>query len=909
MCSKRHKSEATTCNASDALKSDRMTHVVPPGSKSHRALPSPSLEQTAVLEAVAQGFNVCVDAVPGSGKTTLALLIAAMNPTKQVLILTFNARLKSETRDKIKKYGLHNATAHSFHAFLHRYYASCTNDHDMRQIVRSESTPTHTFRFDIVIIDECQDLDALKHEMLIKMMFKKNKADNVQAVIVGDIGQCIYQIYGADERYLTYASEAFDVSHREWKKLPLHHSWRLSISVTTFINRVLLNETRLKSCKHVDQKVEYHVMDLLAYEDTGRQMVLDDVLSRYGDGDIMVLFPTVQSQNRFHPVNRISNALTQRRRKVFITKDYDNADESTADDKIYICNFHKAKGLERKVVIVVGFDASYYEFYNRDVTVDDQKYMTNQFYVALTRASERLILLHHYTMPYLPFVNAKEMQSAYMQEHCTCVGESIPAASEHTKPTRLNVRRVVKSISIAPDLWERTKRMLAGATKVTCFDSTISLPTTYGDEGVAQVNGVAIPLNARVRATRSVAFMQQYAKEIQGFGEFVRKSGDKTSGKSVYEECTKLIEEAVVHGGFEHADDLLWVATVLFCTDDGTKNKYHQLNDFNWLSSMQVEGATRRYIQCLDEHVDSVANVEWERHTECELDDTHTFYGRMDNAIPGDCVVEAKLSHAVGDKHEQERVDPEHLLQLALYMMCEHARGEYPRRGGFLVDLNKGVWNLSLTHGQLDELKGIVLDAVQRKPGRRSLAELRHEWKLILNRSDASSSRDKNICAGYPICLKVMHDVDDDTRRAFALLDASEKAKVYHYFLKGKCEDPATFRPVDEGASVRLEELYGRFEHLILNRFIQHERHDMAQKAMRIDRLCDGEHVVHANYMFVRPKICGGLGRYVCPHCSGDLTVGTTTFCNELCGFEAKATVYRDTDLYEIPGYRAYVGF
>lgn len=901
---RRRKSD--TCNASDALAPKCMAPV---GYTSQAALPSPSLEQTTILDAVSEGFNVCVDAVPGSGKTTLALLIAASNSTKRVLILTYNARLKSETREKIKRYGLYNAEAHSFHAFLHRYYASCTNDDDMRQIVRSETKPTRAFRFDIVVIDECQDLDAVKHAMLIKMVFQNNTADDVLQVIVGDKAQCIYQVYGADERYLTYASEAFDVSHREWKKLPLHHSWRLSISVTTFINRVLLGETRLKSCRHVDQKVEYHVMDLLSHEHTGRQVLLDDVLGRYRDGEIMVLFPTVQSRNRYNPVNRISNELTHRRRDVFITKEYDNADEGTVDNKILICNFHRAKGLERKVVIVVGFDASYYEFYNRDVAADDQKQMTNQFYVALTRASERLILLHHYTKAYLPFVNAPEMQSTYMQEHCMCVGDSTPVASDNNKSTMLNVRRVIKCISVASDLWERAKHMLSSAMNVKCFDTTFSLPTTYGDEGVAQVNGVAIPLNARVKATQSIAFMQKYAKGIQGLGEFVRKTGKKTSGESVYEECTKLTEEAVAHGGFENPEHLLKVATVLFCVEDGTKNKYYQVNDFNWLSSKQVESATERYMQCLDELVDSVANVEWERHTECELDDKHTFYGRMDNAIPSDCVIEAKLSHTVGDEQEQETVDPEHLLQLALYMMCEHARGEYPRRGGFLVDLNKGVWNLSLTQGQLDELRDIVLEAVQRAPGERSLAELRQEWKLILGWSGVSSSREKNMCAGYPICLKVKHDVDDDTRRAFALLDAAEKARVYHYFLKGKSEDPVTFRAVDERASVRLDEMYGRFEHVIMNRFIQHEQQDMVQKAMRIDRLRDGEHIVHENCMFVRPKICGGFGRYICPQCNGDLTVGTTTFCNELCGFEAKATLYENTGLYEIPGYRAYVGF
>ena len=871
-------------------------------------LPSPSLEQTAILDAIAQEFNICVDAVPGSGKTTLALLIAEANRGKRVLILTYNSRLKEETREKVKRYGLDNAEAHSFHAFLYRYYNPCRNDEDMKKIVESGSSPTRKFKFDIVVVDECQDLDALKHKMLIKNVFANNQAKNVLLVVVGDKCQCIYQFYGADERYLTYAPEAFDVSTRLWKKLPLHHSWRLSILVTNFINRVLLKgETRLKSCKHVALKVEYYTVDLTQCADSGRSEILDSVLADYADGDIMVLAATVQSNSPYHPVNHFSNDLTRRQRRVAISKDHEYSDEGSVDDKILICNFHKAKGLERKAVIVLGFDDSYFKFYDRKTSEDDRKNITNPLYVALTRASERLVLLQHYKNKALPFVDEVEMSK--VTEYCKCVRKATffdaDCAKEEKDIRTISVRKVVKNICVISEMWEKTKGLLLASTsRVKRFDTTVSLPVLHSDEGVARVNGVAIPLNARVKVTRSSAFFEKYIVDENSFMD-----------ESVLRDCGKLLEEAVENAGFERPEHLLKVATVLCCLEDGTTYLYHQIKDFDWLSHKQVEDATQRYIECLNELAGSIEKLGWEELTECHLDDNHSLKGRMDNAIRLETVIEAKFSHNTSGPNESETADPEHLLQLALYMMCEEARGDYPRRGGFLIDVNKGAWSLSLTQGQLGELKNMVIDAIYYKPNEKTLAQLREEWKEVIGVkevvgvSNMTSARN-TVCPGYPLCLKNKAQVDHETRKMYERMPEAEKASVYHYFLKGKTEDPVTRLRLDQAEEqARLEEEYGRFEDLIMNRLILYEEKDMEKKAERIDRLKEGEHMMHENVTFQKPSICGGLGRYECPKCRGDLEVGRTTFCKELCGFEASGTLYKETPHYQFDKLREYVGF
>ena len=67
-----------------------------------------SEEQTDILLKISAGNNVKVDAVAGSGKTTTCLYIAKNNPTRKILLLTYNAKLKLETRERARSLGLDN---------------------------------------------------------------------------------------------------------------------------------------------------------------------------------------------------------------------------------------------------------------------------------------------------------------------------------------------------------------------------------------------------------------------------------------------------------------------------------------------------------------------------------------------------------------------------------------------------------------------------------------------------------------------------------------------------------------------------------------------------------------------------------------------------------------------------------
>ena len=58
---------------------------------------SPSIEQQKVIDAL-HNSNVLVDAVAGSGKTTTVLHIALQHSLDTILLLTYNKKLRLETK-------------------------------------------------------------------------------------------------------------------------------------------------------------------------------------------------------------------------------------------------------------------------------------------------------------------------------------------------------------------------------------------------------------------------------------------------------------------------------------------------------------------------------------------------------------------------------------------------------------------------------------------------------------------------------------------------------------------------------------------------------------------------------------------------------------------------------------------
>ena len=79
-------------------------------------LPNISDEQLTIVNNLGLN-NVIVDSVAGSGKTTTNIYIAKKYSDLNILLLTYNAKLKMETREKVSNLNITNLEVHSYHSF------------------------------------------------------------------------------------------------------------------------------------------------------------------------------------------------------------------------------------------------------------------------------------------------------------------------------------------------------------------------------------------------------------------------------------------------------------------------------------------------------------------------------------------------------------------------------------------------------------------------------------------------------------------------------------------------------------------------------------------------------------------------------------------------------------------------
>ena len=174
-----------------------------------------------------------------------------------------------------------------------------------------------------------------------------------------------------------------------------------------FINSVA-GEKRLNS--QIDgEPVRYVVGD--SYGWYGKSMITQEVSyylnlkdgegnSLYKPEDIFVLAASTNSPKT--PIITSEQELTRLFPNMLIhTTNTREATKQQKHGKLVLSNFNQSKGLERKVVIIEGFDEGYHKFYAKN----EAKHITPAMYVGITRGAERLSVIQskrNKRLPYIP---------------------------------------------------------------------------------------------------------------------------------------------------------------------------------------------------------------------------------------------------------------------------------------------------------------------------------------------------------------------------------------------------------------------------------------------------------------------------------------------------------------------------
>ncbi|KAL2683352.1 hypothetical protein Neosp_007822 [[Neocosmospora] mangrovei] len=366
---------------------------------------TPSKEQKRIAK-LCRTKNVVVSARPGSGKTATAEAIIAAHPDLRVLVLTYSKRLQLETFRRLRPYP--NCEVYTFHAMAGKPFGTVIRDdaalsEEIRRVLGCNELPKWSSApFDIIVLDEFQDCTEVLFWLANCFILANNQklgGEPARIVVLGDERQSIYGFRGADDRYLTLAFELLrSTSPYPFAEAQLSQSFRLSIQSVRFINEVFLGgESCITSTKTGPKPIvlRCHPYDVYAL---AKQLWV--LIKHHGAQNTAILAPAVRKRG---PVQDVVNILSKKYGVPIAVSVDDEVplDDRVIEGKMCVSTIHQFKGSERDLVILFGIDASFFEFFGRNLP-DDR--CPNEIFVALTRAREQLVLVHHKNQKLMPFV-------------------------------------------------------------------------------------------------------------------------------------------------------------------------------------------------------------------------------------------------------------------------------------------------------------------------------------------------------------------------------------------------------------------------------------------------------------------------------------------------------------------------
>lgn len=702
-----------------------------------RTLFPPSPEQQVAIDTLLHSDdNLIVDACAGSGKTTTILHLAQAAPATSFMVLVYNRRLMIETEERVQALGLQNITVLNYHTLGARYYTpECATDQGLKRVVENDMPVLDGMQlpdFSVLVMDEQQDMTPILKRFVDKVVRdkgfgKKKKKDmqDLRVVVLGDQRQEVYGFNNADSRFLTMAArpEVFGyINKHGWVAADQTTSNRVTKQNVDFINQQMLKQPLAMAMRAVRNKDEHGTafprpryvicdpyVDVL--DEVLRLLEFPDVLPT----DIIVLAPSVRGVS---PAIYLANALALRGVPVFRSdSDVSDIAPEVAQGKVLICTYHQAKGIERKASVVLGFDQNYHLF-NAKVAKPPTA-ASNPQYVAATRALEHLILIHEYRSAPLPFVDLDTITDS-----CELV-EVRPMAVEEPKPPRkiptFSVTALCRNLSETL-ITACLERLDVHLLSTPAFGVQPSPPTEIEDrsgllEGVSNVTGTAVPAIFQWRQMKKVAIIEGPLKLLKPLKRAAKRPNPLRSLPPEFYERIEAIAD-----GYEDkllsADDILFLSNLEIAAKDKdiTKLLAIPLHEYNWLTEAHCRDI-HYTLNTLPEHSRVAGRGIIFEAIKFRKFPTITYGGGPTNPekkkeiILGGALDISRprgLPKTVWEIKNSDSLQPEHLLQVALYMLL---LGESSL--GFLVSSRTGqvVEVLAREPESLMEILQLLVDA------------------------------------------------------------------------------------------------------------------------------------------------------------------------------------------------------
>jgi hypothetical protein len=701
-------------------------HIV----SSYRHLDNVSEEQLHICNSVQQGNNVIVDACAGSGKSTTVLSTCRLMPQTNFLILTFNRALRMETREKVKHLHIKNAEVHTYHSLaVHYYNPNAHTDNQLMNLINTNTPLAMSPKrpYDIIVIDEAQDMSRIYYDFIKK--FTNDLNHPYQILVLGDYRQCLYEFKGSDVRYLTRSEFLWKNNHLlknpdDWIYANLHTTYRLTNQMARFVNNVLLGEDKLQACRD-GPPVKYFVSTFFQIPDEVfgfiNRIVKTEKSGKYDD--FFILAPSIKKS---YLIKKIENKLVANNIPCHIPLIEDSEmDERVIENKVVFCTFHSSKGRQRKYVIVLNFDNTYFDY---NATNKPRNICPNTIYVATTRATYQMYIyeqirynrddtpqktiysfdflkMTHEEMqkqPYIEFIqNAPFQTPTYIVPPQASVTEQ-PYFTSPTDLTKFLSYKVIEQIfPIIDTIWYLEYK----DPEEIYIPNIIQTPTGYED--VCDLNGIVIPLiyydyyynsNAQVLRTQ----MQSYLKQ-KSIEPFIKSNIINTPPF-----CNT-------------AEDYLYLANITQTIKDKLHFRLKQINNngYNWLTQDIIEPCLQRLHFFIPPEKSNFTVEECIINSEEDhwhIDKTLAPYFPSTVKFRFTAVVDIVTNHTIWELKCTNDITFEHKIQVVVYawlwrLTSITATTSNKRPMNFrILNIKTGeVWRLNATTEQLTQIMVVLL--------------------------------------------------------------------------------------------------------------------------------------------------------------------------------------------------------
>lgn len=703
-------------------------------------------EQRKIIYHVKKGKNVVVDAVAGTGKTTVILSIAKRIRVKKVLQLTYNKSLKHEVREKIEKEKIKNIRVHTYHSLAYNYYSHKGHkDIEIHRVIENNKELLKEIEnFDILIIDEAQDMTKLYFKLIVK--FIKDYGKKIQIVILGDYMQGLYEFKGSDIRFLTLGCEIWKESgilnSNKFKFCTMKTSYRITNEMCKFINKVMIGKERMMADRK-GEKVSYIRNNRQNIE----KIVYNEIKKLLNDGvkpnEIFILGGSIKGEKS--NIRRLENMLVENNIPCHVPMlENENIDERVINGKIVFSTFHSVKGRERSYVFIVGFDNNYFRFYGRDM---NREICPNTLYVGCTRGSKELYVLEgdnfpgdrpleflqlsHIDMKKEEYINFRGIHQTYYKK----IDEN-----EFNQRVKITATDLIKFLSV--NVYEEISNILE---KIVIIEKEAEEPieipsiiqTKNGNfEEVSDLNGIVI---TSIYYDMLKEIWDENEKNI--LLELIEEKLIELKGKNqqfLQEYLEKMPEK------IETTEEYLYMANINQAIQESLYFRLKQIeeNEYNWLPEEVVQECKDRLkIAISSDSVEkrplieeNIMHSSWEdEHIEIdeilkeEFMEIFRFTGRID-LITDTVLWELKCT---------SEITTEHILQLIIYAWLYEMRPDYSeekKKQYKLFNIKTGeLIKINATKEDLTDIIKILLKNRYQKENKKPDEEFIKTCREILN--------------------------------------------------------------------------------------------------------------------------------------------------------------------------------